>query len=646
MVSIGEGMYTVVGVAPRGFNGVQLDPVDLYLPIHAYTTQQGSDRWVAHQGYYWLGSVARLSPGSSRVGAAEEATALHLNGRREMIDEGRYSEDVQVVLGSVKAALAPNAPEEVRVSRWLVGVTLVVLLIACANVANLLLARGAGRRRELGIRVALGISRRRLVRQLLLESLALAALGGLAGLAVAQWGGELMRAVFLPEVSWPSSPVNLRVLLFTALAVGFTGLLAGVVPALKGTETGVSGVLKAGGWGGTGRQSRSQTALLITQASLSVVLLVGAGLFVRSLHNARSLDLGLEPENILLAQLDLEGEWDEEARLALAGRADARLEALPGVVEASAASTIPFWSMSALEFFVPGMDSIPAPPGFGPFVTAGSPDHLSTLGIRVTEGRMFTEEEEAAGGRVMVVTENLARGIWGEEPAIGQCVVLQERDGPCWEVIGIAETSTLTSVTEAAPWQYYLPFGAATLEFEMGPRALFVKIHGDPDTMAQAVQRELRALDPGVRFAYVRPLQALLDPGLRSWFLGATMFTLFGVLALAVAMVGLYSVLAFNVARRTRELGIRSAMGAPRGRILGMVLRQACAVTGVGILLGLVLALLASRSLESLLFDVSPRDPVVWAGVVVVLFFVALLAGALPARAASKVDPMEALRSD
>jgi predicted permease len=643
---IGNGTYTVIGVTPKGFNGVELDPVDLYLPIHAYTTQQGSDRWVTHQGYYWLRAVGRIRSASSLEALAEEATSLHLNSRRDMIDQGRYSADARVVLGSVKAASAPNAPEEVRVSRWLAGVTFIVLLIACANVANLLLARGTRRRRELGIRVALGISRRRLVGQLLLESLVLAVVGGAVGLAMAYWGGRLLRSVFLPDVAWPSSPVNLRVLLFTFGVAGITGLLAGVAPALKGASRGVAGLLKDGGWGGTGRQSRSQSGLLVTQAALSVILLIGAGLFVRSLQHARSLDLGLEPEGVILVELDLEGSWDRKAVLGLAGRATDRLESLPGVAMASFSSGIPFWSMSAFEFFVPGMDSIPAPRGLGPFASGVSPDYFSTMGIQVREGRMFTEEEASAGDRVVVVTENMAQGLWGPSSALGQCVKLEDRDSPCWEVVGVAENSTLNSLTEEVPWQYYIPIGDPSLELGMGPGALFVKTRGDPAALIAPIRRELRGVDPGIRFAHVRPFQDLVDPGLRSWVLGATMFTLFGLLALVVAMVGLYSVLAFNVARRTRELGVRSAMGASGGCLLGMVLRQALSVTGTGIFLGLLLAFLASGSLEPLLFGTSATDPVVWIGVVGILLTVALVAGALPAWAASRVDPMEALRAD
>jgi hypothetical protein len=302
--------------------------------------------------------------------------------------------------------------------------------------------------------------------------------------------------------------------------------------------------------------------------------------------------------------------------------------------------------MSAFEFFVPGIDSIPAPPGLGPFVSGVSPDHLSTLGIQLREGRMFTEEEASSGARVVVVTENMAEGLWGPSSALGQCVMLEDRDSPCWEVVGVAETSTLNSIMEEEPWQYYIPFSDPTLELGMGPGALFVKARGDPDALMAPIRRELRDVDPGIRFAHVHALQDLVDPNLRSWVLGATMFTLFGLLALIVAMVGLYSALAFNVARRTRELGVRTAMGASGGRILAMVLRQAVSVTGIGILLGLLLASLASRSLEPLLFGTSATDPVVWVGVVGILLAVALVAGAIPAWAAARVDPMEALRAE
>ncbi len=276
-LSIGNGTHTVVGVAPEGFNGVDLAPVDLFLPVHAFTTWLGTDSWVTGRGFYWLQILGRVAPSAPRQAIADEATALHLNGRRGFIDQGRYSEDARIVFGSIKAALGPDAPGEIQVSRWLIGVTFIVLLIACANVANLLLARGARRTRELGIRVALGISRRRLVGQLFLESLVLAGLGGAVGLGMASWGGQLMRTSFLPDVAWPASPVNPRVLLFTMGVALATGLLAGMAPAWRGSDEGVVDSLKAGGRGGIGRRGRSQTALLVTQAALSVILLVGAG---------------------------------------------------------------------------------------------------------------------------------------------------------------------------------------------------------------------------------------------------------------------------------------------------------------------------------------------------------------------------------
>jgi predicted permease len=527
-----------------------------------------------------------------------------------------------------------------------VGVTFIVLLIACANVANLLLARGARRRRELGIRVALGISRRRLIRQLFLESTILAAMGGVVGLAMAYWGGEAVRGSFLPQVAWPPSPVNERVLLFTLGVALATGLLAGMAPAWSRVREGLADTLREGGRWGTARRSRSQTVLLVTQAALSVVLLVGAGLFVKSLTHAQNMDLGIDPEGLIVASLEMDGEWEASALLDLANTATERLEALPGVREVGLTSRPPFAGMAAFDLFVPGMDSIPAPRGITPFVTIASSAYLSTLGIQLQQGRMFTNQEAAAGARVAVVTENMAGGIWGGESALGKCLLVSDRESPCWEVVGVVESSRLTNLDGQIPWQYYLPMGEAAFALEARPGALLVRAEGQGRELLAPLRRELRALDPAVRFANVALLQDSIDPHLRPWRLGATMFTLFGFLALIVAAMGLYSVLAFNVARRTRELGVRSAMGASRARLITMVLRQSVAVTGIGVFLGLVGASILSGKVGPLLFSTSPRDLQVMLGVVAVLLAVALIAGAIPAWAAAKVDPMRALRTE
>jgi putative ABC transport system permease protein len=229
---------------------------------------------------------------------------------------------------------------------------------------------------------------------------------------------------------------------------------------------------------------------------------------------------------------------------------------------------------------------------------------------------------------------------------LGQCIIVNDEESPCWEVVGVVENSRLTNLTGEVPWQYYLPMGSTVTHLEEGPGALFVKAQGDPRALLPIVRQELRTLDPAIRFAHVRPLQAMVEPHLRPWRLGATMFSLFGVLALVVAMVGLYSVLAFNVARRTRELGVRSAMGASRTRLLNMVLRQAVGVTTIGVLLGLGVAYFAANKLGPLLFSTSPRDPAVLLGVGATLLVVAFFAAAIPAWAAARVDPMTALRAD
>jgi hypothetical protein len=259
---------------------------------------------------------------------------------------------------------------------------------------------------------------------------------------------------------------------------------------------------------------------------------------------------------------------------------------------------------------------------------------------------MYTDREVATGARVAVVTENMARDIWGPDPALGQCLLVSERDSPCWEVVGVAEPSRLTELTGDEPWQYYLPLGPAALELEAEAGALVIRTQRDPGALLAPIRQELRSLDPAVRFANVALLQDSIDPHLRPWRLGAAMFSLFGVLSLLVAAVGLYSVLAFNVARQTREMGVRSAMGASRARLLSMVLRRAVGVTALGVFLGLGAAMMAAGKVGPLLFGTSPRDPMVFVGVVALLLGVAVAAGAIPAWTAARVDPVKALNTE
>jgi predicted permease len=468
----------------------------------------------------------------------------------------------------------------------------------------------------------------------------------MVGLAFAYAGGNLLRSAFLPQVAWFGSPVDMRVFLLTAILSGATGLLAGLAPALKGSRGDVVQALKDGDRGGSARRSRSQTLLLLTQAALSVILLAGAGLFIQSLHQAQDLDLGLEPEGLVLAELDLDGEREIPAELALWQEAMERVRRLPGVQSASLGSNVPFRGMAAFDLFAEGVDSIPAPRSYGPFVSAGSEGHLNTLGVALREGRMFTDQEAAAGARVVVVTENMARGIWGQENPLGRCLMINDRAAPCWEVVGVVEDHHLSGVTGEAPWQYYLPFGEATMELELQPGALFIRSAGDASSLLGPTRRELQALDPAVRFAHVRLQQDLVDPQLRSWRLGATMFSLFGALALIVAAVGLYSVLAFNVSRRIREMGVRSAVGASRTNLITLVVREAMEVVVVGITLGITLSLLAGPRLGPLLFQTSPRDPAILGTVAAILLLVATAASALPAWRASRVDPISALRAE
>jgi predicted permease len=370
-LDIGQGSYTVVGVAPPGFTGVDLQPVDVWLPMHALSIERGDDSWKYRRSWYWLQTIVRLEGGAALRTAEAEATLLHRNGRRERIESGRWDANATVVAAPIIQARGPEASEESLVARWLMGVSVIVLIIACANVANLLLARGLRGRKDVAIRLALGISRPRLVAQLLTESVLLAVLGAGVGLLLAGWGAEFVRSYWLPDIAWSESAAGPKVVVFAAVLSVVTGLAAGFVPALQASRPTVTEDLKTSAREGAVRRSRTRVALLVTQGALSVVLLVGAGLFVRSLQRVESIDLGVDAHTILLARLDLEPrERAEEEVSRIYERALERLRALPAVEHASASTGVPFWSGSIERLYVPGLDSI-ASPRPGPWIRCG-----------------------------------------------------------------------------------------------------------------------------------------------------------------------------------------------------------------------------------------------------------------------------------
>ncbi len=642
-LEIGKLLYTVVGVTPEGFTGADLQPVDLWLPAAVAGPVLMESGALTNRGDSWITLLARLKPGVAAAQAAAQATLVYRRG-----DAAQVWKDATatVELGPIQAARGPEASSDAKVSLWLAVVSALVLLIACANVANLLLARAMRRRREVAVRLAMGAGRWRLARQLVTESLVLSLVGGAAALLVALWAGPLLRAYVLPR-SFAGGALDVRVLLFTALVAVVTGTLSGLVPALQASRPDLAVALKSGEREGTYQRSRTRVGLLVAQTSLTLVLLAGAGLFVRSLKNVVGLDIGLDAPRVMVADVNVfDLGWSRPQIDGLFQRLLERARSVPGVVGAALSEGGPFGWQFGHSFRVPGLDSVRLPPSGGPYINAVTPGFFATLGTRILKGRGFTAADSASGARVTVVGEGLARLVWPHADALGKCMILGG-DSACTEVVGVAADQVRYDPTEDAKMQYYVPLGGRQdLAHDNGHRTLWLRTSGDPRLVAPAVQRALASVAPDLPYVSVRPLEDLVEPRYRPWRLGATVFGLFGGLSLVLAALGLYGVLAYTVAQRTQELGVRIALGALPRDVFGLVVRQGLAVAAIGIAVGAVLALAAGKLLASLLYGVSPYDPVVLAASAVVLLAAAAVASWVPARRATKVDPVVALRSE
>jgi putative ABC transport system permease protein len=648
---IGKAVYKVIGVAPPGFTATtdQRAPV-VYVPVTAFAATVNRD-FYKNYAWSWIEVLVRRRPGVTLDAATADLTNANLlswNAERVLEPNLPAASAVHpiAVAAPIQLARGPMAGPETKVVVWIGAVAVVVLLISCANVANLLLARALRRRREMAVRRAIGGTRRRLMQQMLTETVVLAALGSAAGLLGAQLaGGGLRRLLVAADDPWPVATDG-RTLLFAGALTIITALFAGLLPALHAGGGDLAGSLKAGTREGAYRQSRLRTTLLLFQTALSVVLLVGAGLFVRSLQQVRALPLGYDLDHLMYVEMSMRGvSLNGPEAVGLTNRLLAESRAIPGVASASLIESVPFYSGESRGLWVVGIDSVRK---LGRFqLQAGSPDYFATTGTRILRGRGYTADDRAGRPLVAIVSEAMAKALWKDENALGKCFHIGSDTMPCTTVIGIAENTKARNITGDGEFMYYLPMAQYLVTLgQPSMLALFVRVGGRPEDFVEPTRSRLQRLMPGPAFVTTQPFHQIVDPTMRSWTSGARMFLAFGAMALVLAAIGLYAVISFAVAQRTQELGVRVALGARGVDLLRLVVGEGVRVTVGGVAIGIVFALVASKGIGELLFGVSSRDPLVFSIVALTLIAVGVLASAIPASRASRVDPNVALRAE
>ena len=658
--------FTVIGVLPAGFDGLQMAAVrDLYVPLMMQATMRPPRAGYSGEmnpdllqvrGNRWLSSVGKLKPGVTRDQAEaslaiiakqlEEAFPTTNRGRGVTVSDLRESDDPR------------NRQQLSSVAKLLMAVVGIVLLIACANVANLLLARSSARTKEIAVRLAIGATRWRIVRQLLTEGVVLAALGGGAGLLLAWWTTSTLIATPPPAGSLPITvqfSIDRRVLLFTFAISLLAGIIFGLAPALRASRPQLIPALKddAAAFFERGRIFSLRNLLVVTQVALSVVLLIAAGLFLRSLQQAQTIDPGFDAEKVVTLPLNINLlRYTSTQGREFYRQVVERVEAIPGVESATLARIAAVSGGSSVRSLLiegrAGSDNQFRSEGAGAAsgdlnsVSANviGPRYFQTMGIGLMRGRDFNAQDTQDHPRVVVVNEAFVQRHFGSEDPLGRRLSLSGPEGPWREIVGVVRTSKYFSLGEAPTPVTYLPLQQ---NHETG-MTLHVRTSVDPATIVGAIRNETQSLERNLPLATPETMSARIANSLYAARMGAILLAVFGGLALLLASIGLYGVMAFAVSRRTRELGIRVALGASPGDVFRLVLRQGMALVIAGLVLGLVVAAIVTRLLTSFLYGVSATDALTFTAIPVLLTLVALLACYLPARRATKVEPLIALR--
>jgi putative ABC transport system permease protein len=629
----------VVGVMPAGFS--YPSGRDAWLPVdydEGFVTKQ--------RGAWYLSVVARLKPGVTPQQSAAEVEAIGRNLARQYPDANA---EIGMTTYPLLEAMVGNIRPSVMI---LLGAVGFVLLIACTNVANLLLARAATRETEMAVRTALGAGRARLVRQLLTESVLLSLVGAGFGLLLAVWGVELLtnlKPQGIPRLD--NVRIDGVVILFT-IAVGVvTGVLFGLVPAFAATR-GLSATLKESGRGAVTSRSagRVRGALVVTELALAVMLLVGAGLLMRSFIKLQAVDPGFKVDPALTFDLTLpDARYKEmEQQIAFYDQLLPRLRGLPGVQAASAVMGLPLAGLDfIISFEVAGRP--PVPPAQQPSmqVRVATPEYFSTLGIPLKRGRMFTEDDRLQSPKVVLITEAAAKQYFPNEDPIGKTIKLGWGRGPGkpragGEVVGVVGDIKAEGLDEPNPPQIYMPLRQWPVSF----MTVVLKTSVPPTSLTEAARAQVAAIDPNLPLSNIGTLDAIVAKSISQQRFYMTLLSVFAAVALVLAAIGIFGVLSYAVSQRTREIGIRMALGAQERTVIGLVVRQAMALVAAGVVAGTLLALYLSQTMTKMLFSVRPTDPTTFVSVAAVLAGVALLASYLPARRATRVDPIVALRSE
>jgi predicted permease len=628
--------FMVVGVMPQAFQFPSRED-QLWIPI-ALSSQEAANR-----GRHYLEVIGRLKPDVSIEQAQSEMQSIAARLQQQYpktntrIGSSVISLHEQVV-GDIKPALLV-----------LLGAVGFVLLIACANVANLLLARAAGRQKEIAIRVALGAGRFRLIRQLLTESLLLAGLGGVVGLVLAIWGTGLLKT-FIPENISQAKAISIdgKVLVFTLGVSLLTGLIFGLAPLTQGSKLNLNEVLKEGGRDSAAgsRGNRIRGLLVIAEVAISLILLIGAGLLINSFLRLRSVDPGFRPDNLLTMQIVLPTQkYPEPAnRSAFYTELLSRIESLPGVKSAAVTNWLPLTMQGDTNgISIEGRPD--PPPDQKPDVVTRviSPQYFSTMSIQLLQGRQFIEQDRADSPGVAVISETMARRLWPGEDPIGKRLKVGPTTSPVpWlQIVGVVKDVRQFELDSEPRLQMYLPHDQFAF---FRPNYLVVKTDGDPLSLAATVRRTVWDMDKDQPVSNIRTMEGILSESVARQRFSMLLLVTFATLALVLAAVGLYGVMSYSVAQRTREIGIRMALGAQARDVLKMVVGQGIKLVLIGVAIGLAAALILTRLMSSLLFGVSATDPTTFITISLVLISVALLASYIPARRATKIDPLIALR--